>query len=82
MAKMRTTVTLEEDVFRAVKIKAARTGRRDSEVIEEALRRELGPEGLEDLWARVEPAPETGSMKLANDELHAMREERRAADRP
>jgi predicted transcriptional regulator len=36
-----TTVTLDQDVFRAVKIKAARTGRRDSKVIEESLRRGL-----------------------------------------
>jgi len=34
MSKARTTVTLDEEVFRAVKIKAARTGKRDSQVIE------------------------------------------------
>ena len=32
----RTTVTLDDDVFRAVKVKAARTGKRDSQVIEAA----------------------------------------------
>jgi hypothetical protein len=79
MRKTRTTVTLDAKVFRAVKIKAARTGKRDSQVIEEALRRDLGPDGLEDLWARVTPASEAESMDLANAELHAMREERRAA---
>ena len=42
MAKARTTVTLDERVLRAVRIKAARTGRRDSDVIEEALLRDLG----------------------------------------
>lgn len=82
MQKARTTVTLDEDVFRAVKIKAARTGRRDSQVIEEALRRDLGLEGLEDLWARVKPVSERESMELAAAEVHAMREERRAAGRP
>lgn len=82
MQKTRTTVTLDEDVFRAVKIKAARTGRRDSQVIEEALRRDLGLEGLEDLWARVKPVSEQESMELADAEVHAMREERRAAGRP
>jgi hypothetical protein len=78
MTKTRTTVTLDEDVFRAVKIKAARTGKRDSEVIEESLRRDLGLDTLAQLWAKVTPAPEDEGMKLAYDELHAMREGRRA----
>jgi gamma-glutamyl:cysteine ligase YbdK (ATP-grasp superfamily) len=78
MSKTRTTVSLEEDVFRAVKIKAARTGKRDSEVIEEALRRDLGLDALAQLWAKITPAPEDEGLKLAYDELHAMREERRA----
>jgi hypothetical protein len=81
MPKTRTTVTLEEEVFRAVKIKAARTGKRDSQVIEEALRRDLGVEGLEDVWARVRPASEAEGLALADAEVHAMRRERRAAGR-
>lgn len=79
MPKTRTTVTLDEEVFRAVKIKAARTGKRDSQVIEESLRRDLGLEALEDLWARVTPVSERDGMALADAELHATREERRAA---
>lgn len=79
MPKTRTTVTLEEDVFRAVKIQAARSGRRDSEVIEEALRRDLGLDALDRLWARVKPASEEEGMELATSELHAMRREKRAA---
>ena len=82
MPKTRTTVTLDEEVFRAVKIKAARTGKRDSQVIEESLRRDLGLEGLEDLWARVVPAAKDEGLALADAELHAMRKERRAAGRP
>ena len=81
MSKARTTVTLDEEVFRAVKIKAARTGKRDSEVIEESLRRDLGLDALAQLWAKVTPAPEDEGMKLAYEELHAMREERRAEGR-
>jgi hypothetical protein len=77
MPKSRTTVSLDEDVFRAVKIKAARTGRRDSQVIEESLRRDLGLDDLADLWARVTPAPEGEGLELANREVHAMRRERR-----
>lgn len=82
MPKTRTTVTLDEEVFRAVKIKAARTGKRDSQVIEESLRRDLGLEGLEDLWGRVTPVAEDDGLTLADAELHAMRKERRAAGRP
>jgi Ribbon-helix-helix protein, copG family len=81
MPKTRTTVTLEEDVIRAVRIKAARTGRRDSQVIEEALRRDLGIGGLEDVWARVTPALEAEGLALADAEIHALREEKRAPGR-
>lgn len=79
MTKARTTVSLDEDVFRAVKIKAARTGKRDSEVIEESLRRDLGLDDLADIWAKVTPAAEAPGLKLAADELRAVREERRGA---
>lgn len=81
MAKMRTTVTLDEDVYRAVKVKAARTGKRESQVIEDALRRDL--DWLDDVWARVKaPIGEKEAMELAHSELHAMREEKRAASGP
>jgi Ribbon-helix-helix protein, copG family len=82
MPKTRTTVTLGEDVFRALKVKAARTGKRDSEVIEEALRRDLGLEAMEDIWAKVTPVGEREATDLAYRELHAMRGERRAAGGP
>jgi hypothetical protein len=82
MPLTRTTVTLDRDVIRAVKIEAARSGRRDSEVIEESLRRDLGLDALDELWAGVEPAPEQGGMELANAELHAMRREPGAASGP
>ena len=77
MAKTRTTVALDEDVFRAVKIKAARTGKRDSQVIEESLRRDLGLDDLAEIWAKVTPAEEEQGMDLAGEELRAMRKERR-----
>jgi gamma-glutamyl:cysteine ligase YbdK (ATP-grasp superfamily) len=79
MTKARTTVSLDEEVFRAVKIKAARTGKRDSEVIEESLRRDLGLDDLTDIWAKVRPAGEAPGLKLATDELRAVRKERRGA---
>lgn len=79
MSKTRTTLTVDEEVLRAVRIKAARTGKRDSEVIEESLRRDLGLDALEEIWGRVKPLPEKESLELANAELHAMRREKRAA---
>ena len=58
MAKVRTTLTVDEEVLRAVKVRAARTGRGDSEVIEDALRRELGLDLLARSWERnsLDPA--------------------------
>jgi hypothetical protein len=52
VAKVRTTVTLDNEVLRAVKIRAARLGRGDSEVIEASLRRDLGLDLLDELWAK------------------------------
>ena len=40
--KRKTTVYLEDDLLRATKIAAARTGKRDYQVVEEALRAYLG----------------------------------------
>jgi gamma-glutamyl:cysteine ligase YbdK (ATP-grasp superfamily) len=79
MGKTRTTLTVDEDVLRAVRIKAARTGKRDSEVIEDSLRRDLGIDALEEIWAKVTPVPEKDGLELAYAELHAMRRERNAA---
>ena len=72
MPKLRTTVTLDERVLRAVRVKAARTGRRDSDVIEEALRRDLGFELLERIWANAD-MDEDEAMKLAIEAQHKTR---------
>lgn len=73
MAKMRTTLTIEEDVLRAVKVRAARTGQGDGEVIEEALRRLLGFDLLERLWAKNDLS-EDEAMALALEAQHAGRD--------
>ncbi len=72
MPKQRTTVTLDEQVLRAVRVKAARTGRRDSEVIEQALRRDLGFELLERIWAKADLG-EGEALSLAVEEQHKTR---------
>jgi len=72
MAKVRTTVTLDDDVLRAVKIRAARLGRGDSEVIEASLRRDLGLDLLDRLWAKND-LPEADATALAVEAQHRTR---------
>ena len=72
MPKTRTTLTIDEDVLRAVKVRAARAGKGDGEVIEEALRRDLGLDLLDRLWARNELA-EDKATELAVEAQHATR---------
>ena len=42
MARVKTTLSIDEGLMRQVRVRAARTGRRDSEVLEGALREGLG----------------------------------------
>ena len=72
MAKMRTTVTLSEAVLRSIKVRAAQQGKGDSEVIEEALRRDLGLDLLDRLWAKNRMGEED-AMGLAREAQHAVR---------
>jgi hypothetical protein len=72
MAKTRTTVTLDERTLRAVRVKAARTGRRDSDVIEEALRRDLGLDLLERVWESAD-LDEDEALALAVEAQHKSR---------
>jgi len=72
MAKVRTTVTLDDEVLRAVKIRAARLGRGDSEVIEASLRRDLGLDLLDRLWAKNN-LPEDDATALAVEAQHKTR---------
>jgi hypothetical protein len=77
MGKTRTTLTIDEDVLRAVKIRAARTGKGDSEVIEEALRRQLGLDLLDRLWERNQLGEEE-AVALAVEAQHATRGAKRS----
>lgn len=75
MTKTRTTVTLDEEVLRAAKVKAARTGKTDGEVIEEALRRDLGLDLLDRLWERNDLS-EDEATALAVEAQHETRRSR------
>ena len=69
MAKARTTITVDERVLRAVRVKAARSGRRDSDVIEEALRRDLGLDLLERVWESAD-LDEDQALRVATEAQH------------
>jgi hypothetical protein len=72
MPKVRTTLTIDEDVLRAVKLRGARTGKGDSEVIEAALRRDLGLDLLEQLW-QTNDLGEDEALGLAVEAQHETR---------
>jgi hypothetical protein len=72
MAKARTIVTLDERVLRAVRVKAARTGRSESDVIEEALRRDLRLDLVERLWEAAD-LPEHEASRLSIEAQHETR---------
>ena len=72
MSKVRTTVTLDAEVMRWVKVRAARLGKADGEVIEQALRRDLGLDLLEKLWQQ-EGLDEPQAMRLAVEAQHSTR---------
>lgn len=76
MPKVRTTLTIDEDVLRAVKVRAARSGTGDSQVIEAALRRELGLELLDGLWRRAD-LDESEAVELGVEAQHRTRRRRR-----
>lgn len=75
MSKTRTTLTIESEILRAVKVKAARLGMGDSEVIEEALRRDLGLDLWDRLWDRNN-LTDGEAMALAVEAQHRSRAQR------
>jgi len=76
--KRKVTLYVDEDVLRAARVRAARTDKRDSEVVEAALRAYLGFEVIASVWARSDLG-EDEAMRLAVEETHAVRAQRRAA---
>lgn len=78
-SKRKVSLYISEDVLRAARVSAARSDKRDSEVVEEALRKHLGFDVLDRVWARS-TLGDDDAMKLALTETHAYR--RRRARRP
>jgi len=76
MPRVRTTLTLDADLMRMVKVRAARQGKGDSEVIEESLRRDLGLEVLDRLWSKNRISEED-ALQLGREAQHSTRTRRR-----
>ena len=68
-------MTLDDRVLRAIKVRAARLGKGDSELIEEALRRDLGLDVLDRLWS-VNDMREEDAISLAVEAQHENRKNR------
>lgn len=79
MVRKKTTVYIDESLLRAAKVSAARSGRREYEVFEDALRRHLGlSEVVERIWSGIGPeeAPsDEEAARIADQELAAARSE-------
>jgi hypothetical protein len=80
VARKKTTVYIDETLLRAAKVAAARSGKREYEVFEEALRKHLGlAEAVKRIWDGIslEEAPsEEEAARVAAEELAAVRSER------
>ena len=78
MAKEKTTLYLDEEVLRQTAAAAAGSGRDESEVVEDALRRYLGLEVVERVWARngANALDPDEALALAYAELRDFRAER------
>ena len=80
MARTKTTIYLEPEVLRATRIRAARTGQRDSQVVEDALRQFLGLSVVDEIRAEADLDEET-ALELAYGELRAARRKRHKASK-
>ena len=72
MKRKKTTVYIDEHVLRATRIHAAREGKRDYQVFEEALRVYLGLDVLERVWSRND-LEEDEALRLAYEGLDEVR---------
>ena len=80
MARKKTTVYIDEALLRAAKVEAARSGRREYEVFEEALRQHLSLAGVVGrIWSGIssgEAPSDEEAARIATGELAAVRAER------
>jgi Arc/MetJ family transcription regulator len=79
MARVKTTTYIDERLRRAAKEAALRSGIKEYEVYEEALRKYLGWDILDELLASHSDLSEVEAMRIALEEVHQARAERAAA---
>lgn len=72
MARTKTTIYLDPELLRAAKVAAARLGKKDYEVFEDALRAYLGVDVLERVWRKAKLGEEE-ALAFAYKELRASR---------
>lgn len=72
MARVKTTLSIDEELMRHVRVRAARTGRTQSDVLDEALREGLGV--VQRIRAKSE-ADENEALALASKAVHEVRAE-------
>ncbi len=77
----RSPLYLDETLLKAARAEAARTNRQEADVVEEALREHLGLDVI-DVVRRRSDLTDEEAMRLAVEEVHAVREERAARRRP
>ncbi len=75
VVQSRTTLSIDAQVLRATRIAAARAGKRDSEIVEQALRSYLGLDVVPAVRARAGMDADAADQ-LAYEELHASRARR------
>lgn len=73
MARRATTLYLDDEVLQAARVVAARSHRDESAVIEDAVRRYVGLDVVEEVWRGSDLGEEEG-LALADAEKHAARE--------
>ena len=78
MAKTRVTLSIDDEVLRSARIAAARKGKRDSELVEDALRDYLGFGVIERIREKsaFKHLSEDEVMEIVYAEIHASREGR------
>jgi Arc/MetJ family transcription regulator len=76
MARVKTTTYIDERLRRAAKSAAARSGMKEYELYEDALRRYLGWDVVDTLLARSSDLTEDEAMRIALEEVQAARGER------
>ena len=80
MARTKTTIYIDEDLMQSARDLAARTDRAEQDILEDALRRYIGLQMLGQIWNNEDLPDEDEAMRLAYEELHAMRAEQDQGD--